>query len=42
MDDALVGVVWVELARDGDPATEPLAERFMPDELAESDLSTNV
>lgn len=38
----LVGVVCVEPALDGVPGTEPLAERLMPTELAERDLSRYV
>lgn len=36
---AFVGVVCVDPARDGDPATDPLADRFIPAELAARDRS---
>lgn len=39
--EALVGVVCPDAARDGEPATDPLAERFIPVELAERDLSSH-
>lgn len=38
----LVGVVCVEPALEGVPGTEPLAERLIPAELAERELSRNV
>jgi hypothetical protein len=37
--DALVGVILEAPDRDGEPATDPLAERFIPVEMAERDLS---
>lgn len=38
----LVGVVCVDPDLDGVPGIEPLAERFIPAELAERELSRNV